>query len=110
MASSVTDGVHGYVNFGKEHLIAGAAPEVVVDGGCELVLVREKSMQQPREISAPLACGRIRRRREGRGLMGEKIRRRGGFGDGRAIHIAMLRTDPSGRRGALECSWPPPRP
>ena len=78
----MTDGVHGYVNFGEEHLIAGAAPEVVVDGGCELVLVREKSMQQPREISAPLACGRIRRRREGRGLMREKIRRRGGFGDG----------------------------
>jgi hypothetical protein len=44
----VTDGIYCNVNFGKEDFIAGAAGEIAVDGGCEVVLMGENCAQQAR--------------------------------------------------------------
>src|SRR5579863_2192396 len=103
MPPGVADGIYGNINFGEKHFVARAAAEVAIDGGCEFILMSEQSFEQTREIGAPLARRWIRCGRESRGLCGENVCER------RATHSAMCRTDPNGRRGVLECSWPLPR-
>ena len=88
VAACMPDCVHCHVDFRKQHFIARAAAEIVINGGCKLFLMRENRLQQTREIRPPLHRRRIGRSCESRSLIGEKIGERACFGDDRAAHFS----------------------